>query len=79
MLCWQAASQMLRQLKFAMGDLALHDAKFNPQTDSPFAQLEAVGERTSILRALPEDRFLCSFSSSAAASSLNLHGLSCSE
>jgi len=59
---YRAASQMLRQLKFAMGDLALHAASFDPNTDSAFACLEAVGERTSILRALPEDRFLCSFS-----------------
>ena len=58
---YRAASQMLRQLKFAMGDLALHDASFDPHTASPFACLEAVGERTSILPALPEDRFLCSF------------------
>ena len=58
---YRAASQMLRQLKFAMGDLALHDASFNPHTDSAFARLEAVGERTSILPALCEDRFLCSF------------------
>jgi len=59
---YRAASQMLRQLKFAMGDLALHDASFNPQSDCPFARLEAVGQRTSVLPALPEDRFLCSFS-----------------
>ena len=59
---YRAASQMLRQLKFSMGDLALHDASFDPQTDSAFARLEAVGETTSILPALPEDRFLCSFS-----------------
>jgi len=58
---YRAASQMLRQLKFAMGDLALHDASFDPQKDSAFARLEEVGERTSILPALPEDRFLCSF------------------
>ena len=42
---YRAASQMLRQLKFAMGDLALHDASFDPHTASPFACLEAVGER----------------------------------
>jgi len=58
---YRAASQMLRQLKFAMGDLALHDATFDPHTDSAFARLEAVGERTSIVPSLPEDRFLCSF------------------
>jgi len=59
---FRAASQMLRQLKFAMGDLALHDAAFDPHKDCAFACLEAVGERTSILPSLPEDRFLCSFS-----------------
>ena len=59
---YRAASQMLRQLKFAMGDLAIHDASFDPHTDSAFARFEAVGERTSILPSLPEDRFLCAFS-----------------
>jgi len=58
---YRAASQMLRQLKFSLGDLALHDASFDPHTESPFACLEKVGERTSVLPALPEDRFLCSF------------------
>ena len=58
---YRAASQMLRQLKFAMGDLALHDAAFDPDKDSANALFEVIGERTSILPALPEDRFLCSF------------------
>ena len=58
---YRAASQMLRQLKFAMGDLALHDAAFDPDKDSANALFEVIGERTSILPALPEDRFLCAF------------------
>jgi len=58
---YRAASMMLRQLKFAMGDLALHDADFDPTKDDPFRCLEKVGERTSVLPSLPEDRFLCSF------------------
>ena len=43
-----AAPQMLRQLQFAMADLALHDAAFAPATGDAFACLEAVGERTPI-------------------------------
>lgn len=58
---YRAASQMLRQLKFAMGDLAIHDATFDPDTTSAFARFDEVGARTSILPSLPEDRFLCSF------------------
>uniref|UniRef100_A0A7S3T968 Peptidase M3A/M3B catalytic domain-containing protein n=2 Tax=Emiliania huxleyi TaxID=2903 RepID=A0A7S3T968_EMIHU len=58
---YRAASMMLRQLKFAMGDLALHDTDFDPAKDDPFRCLEKVGERTSVLPSLPEDRFLCSF------------------
>ncbi|MEW5905665.1 MAG: M3 family metallopeptidase [Elusimicrobiota bacterium] len=55
---YRAGMMMLRQLSFAMTDMALHAA------DRPDIKAieKAVAERTSLIPPLPEDRFLCSFS-----------------
>jgi oligopeptidase A len=55
---YRAGMMMLRQLSFAMTDMALHAA------DRPDIKAieRAVAERTSLIPPLPEDRFLCSFS-----------------
>jgi oligopeptidase A len=58
---FRAGSDMLRQLYFALTDLALHD-RFDPEgPESPFDVQRRVAERTTVLPPLPEDRFLCSF------------------
>ncbi|MDT8287279.1 MAG: M3 family metallopeptidase [Elusimicrobiales bacterium] len=55
---YRAGMMMLRQISFAMTDMALHTA------DKPDIKAieKAVAERTSLIPPLPEDRFLCSFS-----------------
>ncbi|MGH0038453.1 MAG: M3 family metallopeptidase [Myxococcota bacterium] len=58
---FRAGSDMLRQLYFALTDLALH-TRFDPSgEESPFDVQRRVAERTTVLPPLPEDRFLCSF------------------
>ena len=56
---FRAASGMLRQLDFALTDLALHH-EFNGQ-GSVIATRAEVAKRTTLLPPLPEDRFLCGF------------------
>jgi oligopeptidase A len=59
---YRSASAMMRQLYFAMTDLALHST-YDPAADgTPFDLMKKVGLRTNVLPALPEDRFLCCFS-----------------
>ena len=55
---YHAGMMMLRQLSFAMTDMALHTA------DKPEIKAieRAVAERTALIPPLPENRFLCSFS-----------------
>ena len=58
---FQAATQMLRQNQFGIVDLKLH-SDFDP--DGPqtvFDVQREVGQTTTVLPMLPEDRFLCSF------------------
>ena len=55
---------MLRQLHFSELDLVLH-SQYTPQEGGSVFDSEVVKrveERTTILRPLPEDRFLCGFS-----------------
>merc|ERR1711896_44117 len=54
---------MLRQLKFSLTDLALHDQAFVPGGKRTIWDVDReVGERTQVKPSLPEDRFLCGFS-----------------
>jgi len=59
---FRAGSQMLRQLFFAMTDLALHHEYDPDGTQTPFSTERQIAERTTVLPPLPEDRFLCAFS-----------------
>lgn len=58
---YQAATQMLRQNQFGVVDLKLH-SEFDPDgTKTVFDVQREVGQTTTVLPMLPEDRFLCSF------------------
>lgn len=59
---FRAGSDMLRQLTFALTDLALHEQGAATSALDPFALYQQVAARTSPLPPLPDDRFLCSFS-----------------
>jgi len=61
---FRAASFMLRQLKFSLTDLALHDESFVPkQGGKTIWDVDAeIGLKTSVRPSLPNDRFLCGFS-----------------
>ena len=62
-----AALQLLRQLRFALIDMELHD-HFDPSSSSSsgeealFSLQKKIDEKSSLIPSLPEDRFLCSFS-----------------
>jgi oligopeptidase A len=60
---FRAGSDMLRQLYFALTDLALHagHAKDPTSRESAFEVQRRIASRTTVLEPLPEDRFLCSF------------------
>jgi len=58
---YRAGSDMLRQLYFALTDLALHDAYEPSSEESAFDVQRRIAERTTVIPPLPEDRFLCSF------------------
>ncbi|MCH6561513.1 MAG: M3 family metallopeptidase [Myxococcales bacterium] len=55
---YRAGSRMLRQLFFSFLDLELHH---HPGSDNVFETESRVAQRNTVLRPLPEDRFLCSF------------------
>ncbi|HEY8516782.1 MAG TPA: M3 family metallopeptidase [Candidatus Binatia bacterium] len=58
---FRAGSDMLRQLYFALTDLALHH-EFDPDgPETPFDVQRRIAQKTTVLPPLPEDRFLCSF------------------
>ncbi len=58
---FRAGSDMLRQLAFALTDLAIHH-DFDPATQQAQAVYRQVAARTQALQPLAEDRFLCGFS-----------------
>lgn len=60
---FRAASMMLRQVKFALTDLALHDASFVPKDGGKTIwDIDAeIGSKTQVTPSLPNDRFLCGF------------------
>ena len=59
---FRSGSDMLRQLLFALVDLALHDG-FDPTAGkSAFDVHRAIAVQTSALPVEPDDRFLCGFS-----------------
>ncbi len=57
-----AASQMVRQLRFGMTDIALHEISRPMKIDEIFAIAARITEQTSVLPPLAEDKMLCSFS-----------------
>ena len=59
---YRAGSDTLRQLYFALTDLALHDGYEPSEERSPFDVQREVAATCSVLTPLPEDRFLCAFS-----------------
>lgn len=58
---FRAGSNTLRQVTFALTDLALHTAP-DPQTMDPIALAQSIARDILPLPPLPEDRFLCAFS-----------------
>ncbi|MBK7947652.1 MAG: M3 family metallopeptidase [Deltaproteobacteria bacterium] len=58
---YRAGSFMLRQLYFAMLDLALHREPGTDRRERIFEIQRAIAERTTVIPPLSEDRFLCSF------------------
>ena len=59
---YRSGSMTLRQIHFASTDLELH-ARFTPgQGETIFDREAKVAERTTVMKPLPEDRFLCGFS-----------------
>lgn len=59
---FRSGSQMLRQLNFGMTDLALHSAPLSESGETAFDVQQRISDKTTIMKPLPEDRFLCSFS-----------------
>ena len=58
---YRAGSTMLRQLYFAMLDLAIHRDPSAGRRERIFAIQAEIAARTTVVPPLPEDRFLCSF------------------
>jgi oligopeptidase A len=58
---YRAGSDMLRQLYFALTDLALHHGYDPGRDESAFDVQRRIAQTTTVLPPLPEDRFLCSF------------------
>lgn len=59
---FMSGSAMLRQLHFALVDLALHSRYQPDDHGSAEALRREIAETTMVMPPLPEDRFLCSFS-----------------
>lgn len=59
---FRSGSLMLRQLNFGLTDLALHSALPADSNETAFDVQQRISERTTIMKPLPEDRFLCAFS-----------------
>jgi oligopeptidase A len=58
---FQAGLAMLRQLLFGMTDMALHHGYSPASGESVFELQRRIGEQTSVMPLLPEDRSLCAF------------------
>jgi oligopeptidase A len=58
---FQAGLAMLRQLLFGMTDMALHHGYVAGSGESVFELQRRIGEQTSVMPLLPEDRSLCAF------------------
>lgn len=59
---FRAGSDTLRQVHFALTDLALHHGYDPSGPESPFDVQRRVAERTTVIPPLAEDRMLCGFS-----------------
>lgn len=58
---FRAASQNLRQIRFASSDLELHSKYVPGGSETIFDVDQRVAQRTQVVPPLQEDRFLCSF------------------
>jgi len=58
---YRVGTAMLRQLYFALTDMALHHGYAPGAGDTPFDIQHRIAARTTVLPPLPGDRFLCSF------------------
>ncbi|XP_057854237.2 probable cytosolic oligopeptidase A [Cryptomeria japonica] len=58
---FRAASQNLRQIRFASIDLELHSKYVPGGSETIYDVDRRVGQQTQVVPPLPEDRFLCSF------------------
>ena len=58
---FRAGSDMLRQLYFALTDLALHHGYDPDGSETPFDVQHRIAAKTTTIPPLPEDRFLCGF------------------
>jgi oligopeptidase A len=58
---FRAGSDMLRQLYFALTDLALHHGYDPDGSATPFDVQHRIAAKTTTIPPLPEDRFLCGF------------------
>jgi oligopeptidase A len=58
---FRAGSDMLRQLYFALTDLALHHSYEPDGGQTPFDVQHTIAAKTTTIPPLPEDRFLCGF------------------
>jgi oligopeptidase A len=59
---YMSGSAMLRQLHFSLIDLELHHRYDPAGNETPQQVREKIGETTTVMKPLPEDQFLCSFS-----------------
>lgn len=58
---YMSGSSMLRQLHFSIIDLELH-SRYQPHSgETPHQLRDRISETTTVMKPLPEDRFLCSF------------------
>jgi oligopeptidase A len=59
---YRSGSMTLRQIHFACTDLELHSRYTPGGEETIFDRERKVGEKTTVMPSLPEDRFLCGFS-----------------